>query len=146
MVYRPALGLPEAILVDIDGTVALMGDRSPYDMTRVGEDRPHEAVITAVRAMHAAGHRIVFCSGRTDDGRDATEALAGRARRRAVRGAVHARRPATSARTRSSRREIFEREIRHRWRITGVFDDRDQVVRMWRSLGLTVFQVAEGNF
>ena len=28
----------------------------------------------------------------------------------------------------------------------GVFDDRRQVVRMWRSLGLTVFQVAEGDF
>ena len=42
--------------------------------------------------------------------------------------------------------EIFEREIRHRWAVTGVFDDRAQVVRMWRALGLTVFQVAEGNF
>jgi len=42
--------------------------------------------------------------------------------------------------------EIFEREIRDRYRIVGVFDDRDQVVRMWRRLGLTVFQVAEGNF
>jgi hypothetical protein len=30
--------------------------------------------------------------------------------------------------------------------VVAVFDDRDQVVRMWRSLGLTVFQVAEGNF
>lgn len=27
-----------------------------------------------------------------------------------------------------------------------VFDDRDKVVKMWRSLGLTCFQVAEGNF
>ncbi|WP_203780134.1 phosphatase domain-containing protein [Paractinoplanes rishiriensis] len=35
---------------------------------------------------------------------------------------------------------------RCRWRIVGVFDDRQQVVRMWRALGLTVFQVAEGDF
>jgi hypothetical protein len=27
-----------------------------------------------------------------------------------------------------------------------VVDDRQQVVDMWRSLGLTVFQVADGNF
>ena len=27
-----------------------------------------------------------------------------------------------------------------------VLDDRQQVVDMWRSLGLTVFQVAEGDF
>ena len=30
--------------------------------------------------------------------------------------------------------------------MVGVFDDRDQVVQMWRSLGLTVFQVADGDF
>ena len=36
--------------------------------------------------------------------------------------------------------------IRDRWRVVGVFDDRQQVVRMWRALGLTVFQVAEGDF
>jgi hypothetical protein len=42
--------------------------------------------------------------------------------------------------------EIFDQEIRGRYHVVAVFDDRDQVVRMWRSLGLTVFQVAEGNF
>jgi hypothetical protein len=30
--------------------------------------------------------------------------------------------------------------------VIAVFDDRNQVVRMWRDLGLTVFQVADGNF
>jgi predicted kinase len=143
--YRPSLGLPEAILVDIDGTVALMGDRSPYDMSRVDEDRPHEAVITAVRAMHAAGHRIIFCSGRTDDGREATEAWL--AKHVAVPyEALFMRITGDSRKDSVVKAEIFERQIRHRWRITGVFDDRNQVVRMWRSLGLTVFQVAEGNF
>ena len=27
-----------------------------------------------------------------------------------------------------------------------VLDDRDRVVKMWRDLGLTCFQVAQGNF
>ena len=30
--------------------------------------------------------------------------------------------------------------------MAGVFDDRVQVVQMWRALGLTVFQVADGDF
>ena len=72
VLYDPDPGLPEAILVDIDGTVALIADRSPYDWSRVG-DAPNHAVITAVRAMHAAGNTIVFCSGR-DDCRAETEA------------------------------------------------------------------------
>jgi hypothetical protein len=144
-VYRPTAGLPEAVLVDIDGTVALMGGRSPYDMRTVGEDRPNHSVITAVRAMHAFGHHIVFCSGRSDDGRAATE------RWLAIHvgvpyEALYMRRAGDTRKDSIVKAEIFEREIRHRYRVTGVFDDRAQVVRMWRSLGLTVFQVAEGDF
>jgi hypothetical protein len=30
--------------------------------------------------------------------------------------------------------------------IAYVFEDRDSVVKMWRDLGLTVLQVANGNF
>ncbi len=44
-------------------------------------------------------------------------------------------------------------ELKKKWaeelgihRIAMVFDDRDKVVKMWRSLGLTCLQVAEGNF
>jgi hypothetical protein len=63
------------------------------------------------------------------------------------------RAPATS-RTRSCRRPCSSTSTstvalmagRDHWRIIGVFDDRRQVVRMWRALGLTVFQVAEGYF
>ena len=72
--YAPAPGAPHAVVVDIDGTVALMNGRSPYDMSRVHLDTPNHAVISAVRAMHAAGHLVVYCSGRTDDGRADTQA------------------------------------------------------------------------
>jgi hypothetical protein len=143
--YRQTPGLPEAILVDIDGTVALIGDRSPYDMTRVGSDRPHTAVITAVRAMYDAGHHIVFCSGRTDDARDDTESWLAKHVGVPYEG-LFMRAVGDGRSDALVKAEIFEREIRHRWRITAVFDDRNQVVRTWRALGLTVFQVADGNF
>ena len=31
-------------------------------------------------------------------------------------------------------------------RVAGVFDDRDKVVKMWREVGITCFQVADGDF
>jgi hypothetical protein len=144
-IYRPPLDLPEAILVDIDGTVALMGARSPYDMTSVAEDRPHAAVITAVRAMYASGHHIVFCTGRSEDARGDTVTWLAR-NVDVPYEALFMREAGDQRKDALVKEEIFEREIRNRWRITAVFDDRNQVVRMWRSLGLTVFQVAEGNF
>lgn len=143
--YEPSLDLPAAILVDLDGTVAIIGRRSPYDASLVHLDTPNAPVIEAVRAMHAAGHTIIFCSGRTDDYRPLTENWL--AEHVGVPYAALHMRPAGDTRRDSVvKREIFENEIRHRWRVVAVFDDRDQVVRMWRELGLTVFQVAEGNF
>jgi predicted kinase len=145
VVYQPDPELPPAVLVDIDGTVALMTGRSPYDWARVGSDAPNPAVIAAVRAMHAAGHAIVFCSGRDEVCRAETEAWL----ELYVDVPYEAlfMRPAGDGRKDSVvKREIFDVQIRDRWRVIGVFDDRQQVVRMWRALGLTVFQVAEGDF
>ncbi|AGL20592.1 AAA family ATPase [Actinoplanes sp. N902-109] len=143
--YAPDPGLPAVVLVDIDGTVALMRDRSPYDWSRVGDDAPNPAVIAAVRAMHAAGNAIVFCSGRDEVCRTETEAWLDLYVKVPYEGLFM--RPAGDSRKDAIvKREIFDREIRDRWRVVGVFDDRQQVVRMWRELGLTVFQVAEGDF
>ncbi len=144
-VYRPPAEAPPVVLVDIDGTVALMSGRSPYDWSRVGEDSPNPAVIAAVRAMHAAGNAIVFCSGRDAECRPDTEAWLDL--HVGVPYEALFMRPAGDSRKDSVvKREIFETEIRDRWQVVGVFDDRQQVVRMWRELGLTVFQVAEGDF
>lgn len=143
--YQPDPALPAAILVDIDGTVALMGDRGPYDWHRVGSDSPNPAVITAVRAMHAAGNAIVFCSGRDEVSRAETEAWLELYVGVPYQG-LFLRPEGDGRKDAVVKREIFDHEIRERWRIVGVFDDRQQVVRMWRALGLTVFQVAEGDF
>jgi predicted kinase len=143
--YEPPLDAPRAVLVDIDGTVALFNGRSPYDMSRVGEDRPNAPVIAAVRAMHAAGHEIVFCSGRSDDCRETTQAWLAEHVAVPYR-ALFMRVFGDQRRDSVVKAEIFEKEIRSRYHVVGVFDDRNQVVRMWRSLGLTVFQVAEGDF
>lgn len=144
-VYTPPSDAPQIVLVDIDGTVALMNGRSPYDMTRVGEDQPNHAVIAAVRAMNSAGYGVVFCSGRDDSSRAETEAWL--ARHVGVPYlALQMRRLGDSRKDSVVKKEIFEREIRDRYHVVGVFDDRIQVVRMWRELGLTVYQVAEGDF
>jgi predicted kinase len=145
VLYDPDPDLPAAVLVDIDGTVALIGDRSPYDWTRVGFDAPNQAVIEAVRAMHAAGNAVVFCTGRDEQARAETEAWLDLFVGVPYEG-LFMRAAGDNRKDALVKQEIFERDIRHHWRVAGVFDDRRQVVRMWRELGLTVFQVAEGDF
>lgn len=44
------------------------------------------------------------------------------------------------------KKEIYEECIKDFYIIDGVFEDRKQCVDMWRSLGLTCYQVADGNY
>ncbi len=143
--YVPTPGAPKAVLVDIDGTVALMSGRSPYDETRVHEDGPNTAVIAAVRAMHAAGYAVVFCSGRTDGSRAATEKWL-HEHVGVPFEALYMRAAGDQRRDSIVKAELFDRHIRYAFDVVAVFDDRQQVVDAWRALGLTVFQVAPGNF
>ena len=142
--YIPQPGTPRAVLVDIDGTTALMCARSPFDETRVHEDRPNAPVIAVIRAMAAAGNEVVFLSGRTDACRAATAAWldehVGPYRALHMRAAGDGRKDAIV------KRELFDRHVRDRYDVVCVLDDRDQVVAAWRELGLTCLQVAPGNF
>jgi predicted kinase len=143
--YEPPAGQPEAFLVDIDGTVATLGPRDPYDETCVDQDQPNPPVVAVVRAIAATGYRIVYCSGRTDGCREAT--LAWLATHVGVEHeGLFMRASGDQRKDWLVKRELFDAHVRHRYRIIGVLDDRNQVVRMWRGLGLTVFQVADGDF
>jgi hypothetical protein len=133
-------------ICDIDGTLALRGDRGPFDWKRVGEDKPNEPVIEVVRALRRAGHGIVFVSGRMESCRDATAAWLDQ-HLFPVLGMLLMMRPDDDYRPDDVlKREIWETKIRDRFDVAGVIDDRAKVVAMWRSLGLTCLAVAEGNF
>jgi hypothetical protein len=41
---------------------------------------------------------------------------------------------------------MFEGNIRGKYFIEYILDDRNQVVEMWRNMGLTCLQVADGDF
>lgn len=136
---------PLAYIFDIDGTVADKGDRDPYDMTRVGEDTPKHDVLRVARVLHRSAH-ILFVSGRFEAARYQTEMWLDH------HFALHWgknlwMRPDGDMRPDTElKEEIYRRYIEPGYQVLGVFDDRNAVVAMWRSLGLTCFQVAEGDF
>ncbi|SET52002.1 phosphatase domain-containing protein [Nonomuraea wenchangensis] len=143
--YKAKPGTPKAVLVDIDGTAALMGDRSPFDETRVGDDRPNLPVIAVIRALHAAGNRVVFMSGRSDACRAATEEWL-TAHVGLAYDALHMREAGDHRKDSIVKAELFDAHVRDVYDVSCVLDDRRQVVEMWRAMGLTVLQVADGDF
>jgi hypothetical protein len=143
--YTPPAGAPSVVLVDVDGTVALRAGRSPYDETLVDTDLPNRPVIMTVRALHAAGHAIVYCSGRTEGCRDKTEVWL-REHVGVPFEALHMRPVGDQRRDSIVKLELFDAHIRHRYAVLCVLDDRKQVVEAWRAIGLTVLAVADGDF
>lgn len=137
--------LPETVIVDIDGTLALMGDRSPYDWARVGEDAPNAAVVGLVRSLLAEGQHVTIMSGRDGSCRSLTRDWLNR---HVAPGLPLYMRAAGDMRPDNIiKHELFHEHVAGRHRVRFVLDDRDQVVRLWRDgLRLPTFQVADGNF
>lgn len=147
--YVPVPGTPRAVMVDIDGTVALHGDRNPYDTSRYHEDLPNVAVVETVGMAAMSGLRIVFCSGRSEEFRHVTEQwlihhVLGRWDHHGWE--LHMRPTGDTRNDAIVKLELFDEHIRDRYDIRWVLDDRTRVVDAWRSIGLTVFQVAPGDF
>jgi len=134
--------LKMAIIVDIDGTVAEMWDRLHYDWSKVSEDKPHNDMLELVNVLGET-YNIIFVSWR--DGvcyNDTEDWLNGK-----VKHMYSLRmRPEGDTRKDSIVKYEILQEIVKEYFIPFVFDDRDQVVRMWREAGLRCLQVASGNF
>lgn len=138
--YEPDESKPQAVIVDIDGTVAKMLDRSPYDWKRVGEDDPVQAVLDMVYALEKAGNIILFTSGR--DGsceRETYDWLMDHYQ--GSRWFLEMREENDNRADWVIKAEIFDKYYRNDYNVRLVIDDRPQVCRMWRQLGLTVAQV-----
>ncbi|PZO60710.1 MAG: polynucleotide kinase [Phormidesmis priestleyi] len=135
--------LADVIVVDMDGTLALLGNRSPYDASRCDRDQPNLPVLQTILKWQET-HKIIVMSGRTDDARVKTEAWL------ATHGvkyeALHMRAFGDMRKDTVVKQEMYNQHLAGKVNVIAVFDDRASVVEMWRRLGLTVFQVAEGNF
>lgn len=124
--------LPDVILVDIDGTVAQMNGRGPFEWHRVGEDIPRMAVI---RAVLRHGYPIVFLSGRDECCREQTagwlQEYFGDA------WTIHMRPVGDQRKDTIVKREIYEAHINGKFNVKAVFDDRHCVARdVWKEVGL----------
>lgn len=137
---------PSAVIVDLDGTLAHMGERHPFATSGYDQDTPNPPVVEVVRALHLAGHTIVIVSGRKEVSRTETEWWLGTHVPVPYEG-LHLRADDDDRADGIVKREIYERDIAPRFEVLCVLDDRNHVVDMWRDeLGLTCLQVAPGDF
>ena len=143
-VYKPNPDLRTAYLFDVDGTLTTGPyNRSPYEWTKVGQDKVNEPVAALLAALKPNAH-IIVVSGR--DGSCYHQTYRWLVENQIWFDQLLMRESMDTRKDAVVKAEIFDREIRNRYNVLGVFDDRNSVVQFWRSLGLTCFQVAPGAF
>ncbi len=140
--------LPPVVICDVDGTVALRGDRDPYNYSTVHLDLPNEPIIEVVKLLVGDYRELIFVSGRERSCFAATLAWLEKNLDNTGFEFVPAFMRATGDNRKDAavKREIYEQHIKDNYQVDYVLDDRNPVVEMWRSLGLVCLQVADGNF
>jgi len=152
--YKPTkiemdISKPTVYLLDIDGTIAHHnGKRSPFDWKRVGMDDVCPALLPTVDAIINQSFGIkgspemIIVSGRDAVCRTETQEWLDR---HGITGKLIMR-PEKDMRPDWQVKEEIWRELAKYYNILGLFDDRLQVVRRARALGLKVFNVEYNNF
>ena len=138
--------LPFCIICDIDGTIANMQGRSPYDYSKVLSDKPDTHVIIVVETLvsNIDNCQLIFVSGRPDSCREST--LVWLDKLINVDYSLYMRKTGDSRKDSIIKEEIYNEYVKDNYNVLAVFDDRNQTVAKWRELGLLTFQVADGNF
>jgi hypothetical protein len=139
--------LPNAILCDIDGTLALLGNRNRFDPT-TGDDKLNEPIakiLLAFKNQKRNPVELILITGREEKYREFTIAWLQK------HGITHykklyMRKNKDFRKDFVIKKELFEKHLKSKYAIMFVLEDRDQVVTMWRQEGLTCLQVAPGNF
>lgn len=147
--YNP--DLPACIIVDIDGTLAHMNGRSPFDYHKVQTDIADPAVVNIVQRFYQRDINedipdtyVIIVSGREDGCMKETQAWL--KDNHIPCDELYMRASGDHRDDRVVKKEIYEANIKPRFNVRFVLDDRDKVVKMWREEGLKVLQVAEGDF
>jgi hypothetical protein len=150
----------KTVIFDLDGTLADITSRRELSIKDNGKmdwdtffnpkfislDDPNTPVIKMTQIFDSQGFRVLIFSGRSDRTLDAT-----------MDWLVKHNVPFDDLIMRPKKHHFMkDSDLKQMWLddsdivdkddIFAVFDDRNQVVDMWRDNGLTVFQVAEGNF
>lgn len=137
--------LPKAIICDLDGTLALIHNRSPFDGSKCEQDLPNKPVVNLVKNYKKLGYKILFLSGRNIKYKEQTKSWLNKFN--IPYDVLWMREENDNRKDAIVKEELFTKNIEDKFYIEFVLDDRDQVVDLWRKkLKLPCFQVFYGDF
>lgn len=133
--------LEECIIVDIDGTIAVLGDRSPYDTASCGGDTVNDAVANIVNMAYGHGYKVILVTGRSKEHRNITRKWL---EENGINyDKIYFREEGSKEKDYDLKEGLYREHIRNKYNVKYVIEDRPRNCRMWRRLGLEVLQIGE---
>lgn len=150
-VYKGTPGKPKAVIFDLDGTLAIHTSRGPYELDKLSTDAPNPMVVEYVKMLHQAGYTIITVSGRESGTKEDSmcyyEATKKWMDSFSIPREMHIQRNQGDTRKDDVvKEELFWNCIAPYYDVKLAVDDRNQVVEMWRRIGVECWQVAAGDF
>lgn len=139
-------GKNPAVIFDLDGTLAhALGKRSYYEEEFCELDEVDDYVRWILQRIKESAH-IIIVTGRKDtpDARMAT--INWLLENNIEYSKLFMRSEIDYRKDYIVKKEIYLNDIEPLYDVLAVFDDRNSVVEMWRSLGLKCYQCEPGNF
>lgn len=137
--------LQKAIICDLDGTLSLLNGRNPFDASNCENDLLNKPVANLLINYKKLGFKIILLSGREDKYKVPT--LQFLANHKIEFDQLLMRKSDDFRKDAIIKKEIFNAEIKCKYFVEMILDDRNQVVDMWRNdLQLPCFQVNYGDF
>ena len=135
-----------AIIVDIDGTLAHRCDRNWFEYSKVDQDDLDVIIYGIVEAYANKGYTVLIVSDREGTEVCHQKTLAWLDKHKVPYYDLMMREENDHRRDSIVKKEIYETYIKGKFDVEFVLDDRSSVVQMWREIGLKCLQVAPGNF
>lgn len=151
--FNKVLNTPEVlnsdddyIIVDVDGTLAHMWNRGPYDETKVFDDLPdHEVILSVIAEAQFLSRKVIIMSGRHETCMPDT--IRWLEKYNVPHDLIFMRGENDNRSDDIVKYELYMKHVYGKMKVVKVYDDRQQVTKMWRELiGLKVFQVEPGLF
>ncbi len=148
----------KAIIVDLDGTLSDNTPRLHYfdnhtqvkDWTAINElsryDLPNLWCQEMVHIYKDAGYKILFITGRAENAKQVTIEWLTRYLSPHVDYELHMRGAHDTREDFIVKEEIYTFLIAPRYDVSFAIDDRQQVVDMWRRIGLTCLQCKDSTY
>ena len=137
---------PKLIICDLDGTLCLFGKENPYDRD-FSKDKVNEIILQILaQNIHA---KLIFLSGR--NGKYEKETRAWLNKNVGDRHSTLAfydlfmRKEGDNREDSIVKLEMFNQNIRDKYYVEFVIDDRMQILQVWQSLGLFTIDVGQGQ-